>query len=135
MKAALRILVFIGELSCAGGSAILGTIAAADPNPKPYALLWWIVSLISFFRLLTIRQAAQGRAPQTSIVLRATFAALFLFCIVMVTGIALFHGFPSARIVKGDLYLTFAMATLFVGLLAVIFRRWWLSWQDSDGLG
>jgi len=126
MKNGWRKLLHVGELLCAIGSAVLGTIAAADPNAQPLALLWWTITIVSILRLLTFRRDATPRERQeVNIVARAVVASVVVFCLVMLVAFTLSARPQAAAPGRADLITLIVLATVGISALVIAVRMIW----------
>lgn len=126
MNSGWRKLLHVGELLCAIGSAVLGTIAAAQPKPQPLAVFWWTITIVSVLRLLTVRRhsdAAQRRAP--GIVARAAVASVGVFCLVMALAFTLSMQPQGGQLGRGDFIALIVLLTVGISALVFAFRMIW----------
>lgn len=126
MKSGWRKLLHVGELLCAIGSAVLGTIAAADPNAQPLALLWWTITIVSILRLLTLRRDATPQEQQeANLVGRAVVASVAVFCLVMLVAFSLSMRPKAAASGRADLITLIVLATVGISALVIAVRKIW----------
>ncbi len=126
MKSGWRKLLHVGELLCAIGTAVLGTIAAADPNAQPLALLWWTITIVSILRLLTVRRdVAPHERREVNIVARAAVASVAVFCLVMLVAFSLWMQPKAAPLGRADLIALIVLATVGVSALVIAVRMIW----------
>ena len=68
--------------------AILGTVSVCGVVPHTWGVLGWVVSFISFIRVLATRRSAEPDVQPPSLIWRVTFAGIAAFCCLFVTAMA-----------------------------------------------
>ena len=130
MNMRLRKLLFVGELICAISSAVFGTIAAAQPNGHWSALLWWTISILSAFHMLSAKRSrgpaksAESRR-EPSVVVRAAVASVAIFCLTILVALSLTFAAQQGPIAQVDLAIAIILSILGIGCLVLAFRMIW----------